>query len=332
MRLRLRPSGPASRPVNRLACVLLAGLAAPTGCSSTPPEAPVDRMPPEVMVDGRPVALVDGRGAPWEDLRPALLEAAGGEVLAEWILERKIEAALLEADRRIGPDAIEMEQRLLLERLSPDPDEAARLLARLRDRRALGPVRYASLLRRNAGLRTLVAEQVRVTPEDVRAAFDRAHGPRRQVRLIVVPDLAAAAAIRAAVTEDGERFADLAAERSTDLSAARGGLLEAFNRLEPGLPESVRRASFTLASPGDVSEPIMLPDGVALVQLVAETPGKDIPWEDGRAAAEAEARRAAERLAMEVLARDLTAEASVTPLDPSMRDAWQRRRRSLAGP
>ncbi len=316
----------------RIAPLLLPGLTGLAGCAASSPQPRVDPMPPEVMVDGRPVALVDGRGAPWEDLRPALLEAAGGEVLAEWILERKIEAALLEADRRIGPDALEMEQRLLLERLSPDADEAARLLARLRDRRGLGPVRYASLLRRNAGLRALVAEQIRVTPEDVRAAFDRAHGPRRQVRLIVVPELAAAAEIRAAVTAEGERFADLAAERSTDLSAARGGLLESFSRLEPGLPESVRRASFALESPGAVSEPILLPDGVALVQLVATLPGDETSFEEGRAAAEQEARRAAERLAMEVLARDLTTDASVTPLDPSMRDAWQRRRRGLAGP
>ena len=301
-----------------------------TGCSEPSPARRMETLPPEVIVDGRPVALVDGIGAAWEDLRPALLEAAGGEVLAEWILQRKIEAALLESDRRLGPAGIEAEQQMLLQQLSSDPEEAARLLARLRDRRALGPVRYASLLRRNAGLRMLVAEGVRVTPEDVRAAFDRAHGPRRQVRLIVVPELGAAAAIREEITSGGRRFADLATERSTDLSAARGGLLEPFARQEPGLPESLRRASFALTEPGDISDPVLLPEGVALVQLVALTPGDGTSWEDGHDAAERQARLAAERLAMEVLARELTASASVTPLDPSMRDAWQRRRRGLA--
>jgi parvulin-like peptidyl-prolyl isomerase len=328
--MRPRPLRSPARPAGIAPAALLLASAWSAGCSTPPPATPIGPLPPEVLVDGRPVALVDGVGAPWEDLRPALLEAAGGEVLAEWILQRRIEAALLEADRRLGPGDMEAEQRLLLEQLAPDPDEAARLLARLRDRRALGPVRYAALLRRNAGLRALVAEQVRVTPEDVRAAFDRVHGPRRQVRLIVVPDLGAAATIREAVVSEGRRFADLAAERSTDLSAARGGLLEPFARLEPGLPESLRRAGFALDEPGEVSEPILLPEGVAIVQLVAETPGDGTEWEAGRAAAERQARLAAERVAMERLARDLTATASVTPLDPSMREAWQRRRRTLA--
>ena len=80
-----------------------------TGCSEPSPARRMETLPPEVIVDGRPVALVDGIGAAWEDLRPALLEAAGGEVLAEWILQRKIEAALLESDRRLGPAGIEAE-------------------------------------------------------------------------------------------------------------------------------------------------------------------------------------------------------------------------------
>ena len=56
------------------------------------------------------------------------------------------------------------------------------------------------------------------------AAHDAAHGAKRGARVIAVPDLRAAQAVADRLAK-GERFEDLAAELSTDPSAARGGLV-----------------------------------------------------------------------------------------------------------
>ncbi len=328
---------PRRRPTPRGLAVLaglapLALAAAGIGCAASdtprPPETVIREVPPEVSVDGRPVALVDGVGVPWSDLRPRLLEAAGAEVLRDWILDRRLRAALLDAGIRVSSEMVAAEQDELLARLAEDPDRAARLLADLRDRRRLGPGRYEALLRRNAGLRALVAPTVTVTEAQVRAAFDVAHGPRRQVRIMTLPGLDAAAAARAEIGA-GRSFAEVAAERSTDLSAARGGLLEPFSRLDPAMPASIRRAAFALEAEGDVSTPVLLPDGAALLELVATIEGDGTTWDEGRADAARAARLAAERVAMEEAARELTGGATITILDPALRDAWERRRRRV---
>ena len=81
------------------------------------------------------------------------------------------------------------EEAIIRQSLSEDEDVAARLLADLRERRGLGPVRFAALLKRNAGLRRLVEDQVTVTEPAVRQAYRLAHGPAARVRLIVMPTL-----------------------------------------------------------------------------------------------------------------------------------------------
>jgi parvulin-like peptidyl-prolyl isomerase len=335
------PASPrSSSSVGRLAAAALLGVAAMlAGCtadgggsSAGAGPGPGSTLPPQVSVDGRPVALINGAGVPWSELRPRLLESAGAEVLADWILDQRLTAALLDAGIRIAPRMLEVEQDRLLDRLAEDPGEAARLLAELRDSRNLGPVRFEALLRRNAGLRALVADRVIVTEAQIRAAFDVAHGPRRQVRLMTLSDLATASRVRAELLAGDRPFAEVATERSTDLSAARGGLLDAFSELDPGLPDVIRRAAFTLESPGDISPPVLLPDGAALLQLVRIVPADEVTREAGRPDAERAARLSAERVAMERLARDLVQGSAVTVLDPSLRDAWERRRRRQASP
>lgn len=318
--------GPGVRLLIALPC--LAGCTGDGGATTGP--GTWTEAPAPISVDGRPVALVDGAGVPWLELRPRLLEAAGAEVLADWILDQRLEAAILDAGIRVDPAMLEAEQSRLLDRLAPDADDAARLLAELRDRRNLGPVRFAALLRRNAALRALVGDAVTVSEAQVRAAFDVAHGPRRQVRLMILPDLAAATAARADAASGDRTFAEIATERSLDLSAARGGLLEPFAERDPAMPEALRRAAFSLAADGDLSPPVLLSGGAAVLQLVSILPGDGTTFAEGRAEAARAAREAAQRVAMEQVARELVGDATVTAIDPSLRDAWERRRRRLA--
>src|SRR5690606_9997191 len=137
------------------------------------------------------------------------------EALYELALDRRIAEELAAANITISPDDVAAERKALLESLSDDPNIAIRLLDELRDRQNLGRTRFEALLRRNAGLRALVRDQVRITEDALRTMHELIYGPKRQARIMVLPDLAAAqAAIN--LVNTGVSFADAAVELSID--------------------------------------------------------------------------------------------------------------------
>ena len=77
----------------------------------------------------------------------------------------------LELTRRsIVPDAaaVAQEKTILLEALDPsNPQRAAEFLKEIRRREGLGPVRFAALLRRNAGLRAMIQEEIQINEEAI---------------------------------------------------------------------------------------------------------------------------------------------------------------------
>ena len=141
----------------------------------------------------------------------------------------------------LAPDAELRERALLIETLSTDPDRAERLLDELSVARGLGPTRFAALLRRNALLRGLVADDVRISDEVVEGVWDAMHGPTRITRIIAVADLRDATQVRRRLI-DGEDFASVAVETSLDASGPRGGRLGPVSRLDPAWPRAFREA------------------------------------------------------------------------------------------
>ncbi|MDY7107801.1 MAG: peptidylprolyl isomerase [Planctomycetota bacterium] len=312
---------------------VLYGCAAPADSSngpipggSPPPARPPGGEPTSTVVDARPAALVNGRSILWGELRPILSEAAGDRALQEIILDRRLAELTDERNIIITADDEAAEQRRLLTTLSDDPNTAVRLLDELRDRQNLGPHRYRALLRRNAMLRALVRDRVQITGGAVAQMYDARHGPRRQARLITVGDLAAARAALDRI-EAGAFFGDVAVEISTDRSAPRGGLLEPVSRSDPSYPRSLREAIWALPEAGEVSSPILLDNGYAIVQLVREVEGDDVPIDDVRQELERLVRLNQERILMDRLARTILADASVTIFDDSLQSAWRRRER-----
>ena len=269
--------------------------------------------------------MVNGRSVTWGQLRPAMTEAAGAIALEEHILDQAVAAEIESAGLNITSDDLAAERKLLLESLNDNPDTAVRLLDELRDRDGLGPARFETLLRRNASLRALVRDQVQVMEEAIRRMYEIIHGPRRQARLIVVPDLAAALDV-VARSMTGERFGDLAVQISADSSAARGGLLEPISRYDPAYPEALRKAMWALQS-GEVSAPILLVDRYAVLLLVRTIDGDGAQLEETRDALGRLVRLNQERLLMDQLARRLAGNVSVTVFDETLEDGWRRRRR-----
>ncbi|TVQ54414.1 MAG: peptidylprolyl isomerase [Phycisphaerales bacterium] len=281
--------------------------------------------PVSTVVDGRPAALVDGRGIMWGELRRELTEAAGAQILRELILDRRVRDAILEAGIGIGPDALARERMLMLQSLHEEPNTAIRLLEELRKRQGLGERRFNALLRRNASLRALVRDDVEITDNMVRRTFETLHGPKRQPRLITVASLSKAQQLRERLVERDELFSDLAAEYSTDESAARGGLLEPISRSDPSYPEALLQELWAL-EPGAVSDPILLDEQYALITLVRQLPGDDVDFEDVREDMARRTRLQQERLRMDQLARRLLRDVTVTIFDEALKDSWERSR------
>jgi parvulin-like peptidyl-prolyl isomerase len=302
-------------------------LMAACGTVSERPEPPVapetGRPPAATAAPERPPVVWRGEVIEWHELRPMLAERAGAVVLEEALLDRQVDRLLAEQRLQLDQAAVDAERARILEALSPEPDRAERLLRELRAVQGLGESRWQSLLRRNAGLRRLVQSDVQVTPEAVAAAMDAAHGPRRRCRVIALPDLKACADARAEL-DAGTPFGEVAAARSTDASAARGGLVNPVSRLDPSWPSSFRQALWELKK-DQVSPPVLVEGGYVLIRLEEELPAVEVDPATARVAAEREVRRGQERVLMETLVTGLRqAQRDVMVTDPALRDAWTR--------
>lgn len=278
----------------------------------------------------RPVASLDGEAITLEQLRPRLMEAGGGAVLEEIVLDRLLEREAANRGITITRRQVDAERSFLMESfagagLSRSDDEAARLILQIRRARGLGDSRFAALLRRNALLRALVAPDVTITPGLIEQAYLFRFGERYRARLIVVPSSAEATAVIERVNS-GENFSAVAAEVSIDASAERGGVLEPISGADPSYPAGVRAALRTMQR-GQVSAPIAVEQGFAILRLdeiiPAASPQPD--RESVRPLLERDVRMQQERLLMNQLARRLIEGARLTILDRSLDEAWRMR-------
>lgn len=294
----------------------------------SPPPLPVDgSAQPQIIstvVDARPAAMVNGRVVRWGELRPLLNEAAGAMVLQEIVLDRIAAETLVRQGLQITDEEVDAERRLFLETLDPDPDLAVRLANQVRARQGLGPQRFQRLMRRNAMLRAVVRGDVRLNEATIQRMYQMIHGPKREARLMVVPGLAEAQAAIERVNR-GEVFADVAVQVSTDSSAARGGLLEPISRADLSYPEALRQALWSLGS-GEISSPVLLETGYAILLFMREIPGDGADQAQVRSEVERLARLHHERLLMDQLARQMLFQASVTIFDKALQDNWSRQR------
>ncbi len=315
------------RDTVRFCCMLLLAGSTLSGCASrpsstaaSPPRSEAGAPREENPASRQIVALVNGEPLTWQTLRRPLAERAGAEVLREAVLDHLLRQRCRSLGVTIEAEDLRAEEERLLEQISDDARSAAEMLEEIRRRRGLGDARYQQLLWRNAALRTLVAPDVTTVSEAaLRSAYERAYGDLYELRLITVATLREATAARRRL-EAGERFAEVAAAVSTDISRHRGGLLEPLSLADATYPQIIRDTARTLA-PGDVSVPLALETGYALVRLEQILPGEKPPLEGVRAQLEAQVRLQQQRLLMDELARALLEEAQVTVFERGI--DWQ---------
>lgn len=258
------------------------------------------------------IAIVDGEAVSFDELRAALVESAGAAVLRDSVVDRRLAARLKARGIEVGAADVERERTILLDALDGDRARALELLGEIRRRQALGDVRFGALLWRNAGLRALVAGEVKLDEEGLDHVYDMLHGPKRTARLAVLASLSdAEALLRDHATRE---FAELAYERSLDETAARGGLLAPVARRDPSYPETLRAAIFA-TDVGKTSAPVLDGSKFYVVEIVAEKPADGTTRDAARARCERTLRLSRERLLMDALARELASSEGVTVFD-----------------
>jgi parvulin-like peptidyl-prolyl isomerase len=276
---------------------------------------------------GAIVASVQGRVLTWDDLTPMLAEAAGGIVLEELTLDRLLREEFARRGLEIDAAAVAAERDRLLQSLSAvedSPVDTERLLDTMRRSRGLGPVRFEALLRRSAMLRRLIANEVVVSDDAIEMAFEQAYGKHFQTRLITVPTLTEAQDIRRTLDQQAVPFGELAARRSTDASAGRGGLLEPISPADPSYPAPIR-SILTQLEVGRVSPVVAIDGGYAILKLEQVIPASGVDLGSVRDEMNRRVRLQQERLLMDQLARRLLQSASITTHDPSLGWSWSAR-------
>jgi parvulin-like peptidyl-prolyl isomerase len=312
--------------------LLIVGVLVIAGCETAPempprrePASPQAANPP--LLTG-PLAYVNGRTISEADLLTPLIEADAGQVLSEIVIDAMIERQLGERGLAVDAAAVDAERRLVLATLADDEDDAMRLLGRFRRQRGLGEQRYESFLRRNAGLRLLVADRVQINPTALRQEYDLVYGPRYQPRIIVAGTASDASRLRRRVTEDGESFAAAAAAASTDPSAAQGGLLSPISPADTTYPQVIRDALRRMEV-GQVSDVIAIEGGFAILKLERLIDPQPTTFDQARADLETSLRRRQEQLLMRQLAAEMIASSEVVVLNEALDKGWQYRRQLL---
>lgn len=274
---------------------------------------------------GKPLAYLDGQPISGSALLVPLLESSGGQILSELVVGKALARRLAEAGITLTPAMIENEKTILLKSLDPDADQAQRLVNELRKQRGLGSVRWEQFLARQAGLRALVKDQATVSDAALKQEFALVYGSRFEARLIVVPTLVKASEL-AKRARAGESFIDLAIAHSSDESRAQGGMLPSVSLVDATFPAAVRSALAAL-SPGDVSDPVSLEQGFALLKLERKIDAQQVQFDDVKAGLSERVRLNAERLLMLRLARTMLKEAQIVVMDESLRRSWDQQRR-----
>ncbi|MEM8834594.1 MAG: peptidyl-prolyl cis-trans isomerase [Planctomycetota bacterium] len=274
-----------------------------------------------------PPALIDGETVSWQEMRRPLAEAAGGIVLEEILLERQLEAACAREGIAITDADVRAERELLIEELrrggvAANTGQGIELLQQLRAQRGLGDTRFASLLRRTAMLRALVRDDVRLDAPTLRTTYALLHGERYRIRLITT---ATAREAQRALDRlrAGEAFGVVAAQASSDISAARGGIIEPLSPADPTYPEALR-AQIVRTRVGALTDAIAIePSGYAVALVEEIIPGDDPGLERVRASVERTARLQQERLLMNRRASRLLSSARIEVLDPALAESWR---------
>jgi parvulin-like peptidyl-prolyl isomerase len=156
----------------------------------------------------------------------------------------------------------------------------------------------------------LAQGRVRVSDEDLKRAYEAFHGEKVECRMILWPASETQLALKVypKLRDSEEAFAEAAKHQASPSLAAKGGRLEPFGRHTLG-DDNLENEAFKL-KPGDVSTLVGTPQGNALLKCDRRIPADTtVTLQQARPELEKEVRKRRLQMEMQVVFRDLAAEA-----------------------
>ena len=314
-----------------LACALML-----TGCSASPdfnfsnnkastPKKSVSKVATKSDPIISTVAYINGSPVKAKSMLNSMYEIAGGESLANEVIDRGIQEDLDLRHEVLTMQMVETEKQYILDSLDPDDlDQATRMLNKLRQQKGLGEYAFHAMLKRNAGLRKIVSRDVNMTPVLLQQEYKLRYGDRYQARMIVMPDLRSLQHIRRQA-EQGADFALLANTNSTDISARQGGLLPAISPVDSNYPKTIRK-TLTKLKPGELSDALAVDNGYAFLKLERVVPASKLKYDEVEDQLKKAVRTRVEATLMRQKATEYITKARVTVLEPVLLGSWKRQK------
>jgi parvulin-like peptidyl-prolyl isomerase len=254
------------------ALFILFGLMVTAGCSRTSQPVQVERSPVLATVDGRAITQADFDEE--VERRRTRLSSLDSDTILQQLIER--EAMLIKAEKAGLADSVafrhETENRLISQWLSGTlHKERDAVAVTEKELEAAFETRKESVFRLNAQCRLAILYRKGKNVDELKTALAEAVTS-------FVKD-------RDALTQKGRLagFGTLAASQSEDtVSRYRGGDLGWFDADKPEssrIPQEVLKAGVALAS-GDISEPLVVGDGVYVVMKSADREPHQIAYKE----------------------------------------------------
>ncbi len=275
-----------------------------------------------------PIAVVNGRPIPEKRFYRVLSDAHGVEILQQLIV---LELAKDEAARRkirVGRAEIEAEFERAVDRIAAEAGlsgpEATRenklkALRTILQQRCVSMAEFRLSMERNAYLRKIVSQDLKISEATLREEFARTYGEKVRVRHIQI-----AASDRKRLNDvltalaSGDAFEDVARRYSQNpQTASRGGEMPPFSFDDDSIDPALREAAFML-KPGEVSPPIRAGQYFHILKLIERIKPEQARFDDVRDRIEQRVRERAIGKRMEQLAVKLFNEARIRILDRNL--------------
>jgi foldase protein PrsA len=212
------------------------------------------------------LARVNGEYISYDDVASECMLRHGEEVLDALVNRKLIEQACKARGIEISDAEISAEVMKIAKKFNMAVDQWYQMLA---TERKIAPLQYRrDVIWPMLALRRLAGEEIVVTNEDLKKAFERHYGPRVKARAIVLNNLRHATEVWAKAKANPENFGKLAAEFSVEPgSRALEGAIPPIPRFS-GNPE-LEREAFKLKE-GEISAVIQLPTTSQYIILLCE--------------------------------------------------------------
>ncbi len=282
--------------------------------------------------DGDAAVIVNGRPIPRQVLVERVLESHGLQVMQQLIVLELAKEETRRLKLKVTAADVEREFQRALARIAPasGPDgstlseaERRQSLELLVQQKCLSMTEFMLGMERNAHLRKVIEQSLKVDEATLREEFARMYGEKCEVRHIQVGDVPDLHEALNRLSK-GEDFADVAraVSRNTE-TAARGGLLEPFTHDDPALAPILRDQAFAM-QPGEVSKPIRVGPWWHILRLERRIAPQDVRFEDVREQVEQSLRDRVVPQEMNRLITNLFQKAEIRVLDPGLREKFDK--------